>query len=282
MPTARELKLQKLIKDRQQKSESPETQTPESEVIEKEVALETQRDKTEAVETEAVETEVVETESGESTYFQAIGTLSGIPSQDENGRFFIAIGQNRYRLFIPPNRYKGWLKQIANFPDTLLFLRVYPKCFIAPRREPEIHFQVLYWATENKWEEAPGMFIIKGLWQFLPQVRGPVLSIYRNWGSSDPTDKFKAIHLPVIMRREGEVQPFKFNPKIPKEKLPKRWFIQGKFRFMSNRSCFGWVEDLAEPSDRVPRYKKPVKPQATPNQATPNKKEANSTKVTQN
>jgi hypothetical protein len=41
--------------------------------------------------------------------------------------------------------------------------------------------------------------------------------------------------------------------------LPKRWFIQALFKFIPNRNCWGWVEDLEAPTEQIPRYQKPVK-----------------------
>lgn len=86
-----------------------------------------------------------------------------------------------------------------------------------------------------------------------------MLSIYRNKEAKDPTGKFKATHLPVLMRREDGVNPFRFNPKISKEELPKRWFVRAKFKFIGSRNCWGWVEDLEAPTEDIPKYKKPVK-----------------------
>ncbi|NJO94592.1 MAG: hypothetical protein HC820_10160, partial [Hydrococcus sp. RM1_1_31] len=153
----------------------------------------------------------------------------------------------------------AWVKQLETTPDTPLFLRVYPKCQIIPSQEPEIRFQVVAWGVENRWEEQSGEFLIKGVWQFVPQLRTPCISVYRNWDATDPTEKFKAAHLPVLMRRSDGVNPFRFNPKIPSEQLPKRYFVEGKFRLIPSKNCFGWVEDLSAPSSSLPRYKKPVK-----------------------
>jgi hypothetical protein len=195
-----------------------------------------------------------------SPMFQAIGTLQALIEREENGRFFICIGGRKYNLYIPYNRIKAWFKQIEATPDTPLFLRVYPKCQIVPQKEPEIRFQVVAWGSENRWEEQSGEFIFKGIWQFVPQLRTPCVSIYRNNNATDPTEKFKASHLPVLMRREDEdIRPFRFNPKIPKENLPKRYFVEARFRFIPSKNCWGWIQDIKAPSDRIPRYKKPVK-----------------------
>jgi hypothetical protein len=165
----------------------------------------------------------------------------------------------RYGLFIPRHRYIGWLKQIEHSQDQNLYLRVYPKCRIIPQQPQQIYFEVIFWAEENRWDEEAGHFTFRGVWQFVPQLKTPVISIYRNRNAIDPKEKFKAAHLPVLMRRDDGVNPFRFNPKIPKDQLPKRWFLQALFKFIPNRNCWGWVEDLEEPTEQIPRYQKPVK-----------------------
>ncbi|MGK7933045.1 MAG: hypothetical protein AB4041_16665 [Microcystaceae cyanobacterium] len=207
--------------------------------------------------------------------FQAIGTLQGKPEEDKEnpGQFFIRLGGKRYGLFIAGYRYQAWLKQIAANPDQTLFLRVYPKCLMIPRKPPKIYFQVAAWEAENPWEEAPGQFRLKGIWQFVPQVRTPVISVYRNKDAEDPKKKFKAAHIPILMRREDEAKPFRFNPKIAKEDLPPRWFIQGLFKFIPSRDSFGFSEDLEPPTKDIPYYKKPRKdvPQKESALGSPNK-----------
>lgn len=197
--------------------------------------------------------------------FQAIGTLSGLPERDESGNFSISIGGQRYHLFILGDRYRPWLKQYETHPDQPMYLRVYPKYLSIPNQEPIISFQLAAW-EDKPLEQESELFRFKGVWQFVPQVRIPVISIYRNQGVNDPKGKFKATHLPILMRREDGVNPFKFNPKVAKEELPKRYFIQAIFKFIPSRNCFGWVEDIEPPTENIPKYEKPVKTIPTANQ----------------
>jgi hypothetical protein len=198
-------------------------------------------------------------------YFQAIGTLYCQVEQNlEEKKFFITLGDRQYALYFDKPTFFAFLKQYTTKPEAQLYLRVYPKCLIIPQQDPIIKFHVLGWDEENKFEEEAGIFRLKGVWQFVPQLRSPVISIYRNKDAEDPTGKFKATHLPVLMRRDDGVNPFRFNPKIPKEDLPKRYFVQSKFRFMPQRNCWGWVEDIEPPREKLPWYKKPVK--AAPNE----------------
>jgi hypothetical protein len=244
----------------------------------------------------------LEKESEKAPLFQAIGTLYGLPERDEGGNFSISLGGQRYHLFILSDRYRAWLTQFEKQPEKPLYLRVYPKYLNIPNQDPIISFQLTAWDSqsldksgqplskqancgtdeltqkgcpdlsnffpkeEKPLEEESGLFRFKGVWQFVPQVRIPVISIYRNQGVNDPKGKFKATHLPILMRREDGVNPFKFNPKVPKEELPKRYFIQAIFKFIPSRNCFGWVEDLEPPTEKIPKYEKPVKAIPTANQ----------------
>ncbi|MBZ8182219.1 hypothetical protein [Oscillatoria salina] len=194
-----------------------------------------------------------------SHYFQGIGTLYGQASRRDDGEMMISIGEHQFRLSFRPGGKYNFSKQLQNNPSTPLFLRVYPKVLYIPRKPPEMYFVVVAWCEENQWETEPGQFTLCGIWQFIAPSRLPVISIYRNPEAPDPTKKFKATHVPIRMRREGEVQPFRFNPKTPKEDLPKKWFIQGNFRFLPEGNCFEWVEDIEPPTDEIPRYKKPFK-----------------------
>jgi hypothetical protein len=207
----------------------------------------------------------LEKESEKAPLFQAIGTLYGLPERDEGGDFSINLGGQHYRLFILSDRYRAWLKQYETQPSQPMYLRVYPKYLSIPNQEPIVSFTVISWEN-TPLEEELGLFRFKGVWQFVPQVRIPVISIYRNRGVTDPKGKFKATHLPVMMRREDGVNPFRFNPKVPKEELPKRYFIQAIFKFIPSRNCFGWVEDIEPPTEKIPKYEKPVKAIPTANQ----------------
>lgn len=212
-----------------------------------------------AVTSSEIPTETDSEPDTQKTVFQALGTLYGTVTKNNEDIFCIELGQKQYRLFFAGYRYAAFKKQYENNPNQPLYLRVYPKYLIIPKKPPVVHFQAIAWGSENQWEDEPGMFTLRGVWQFLPQVRTPVISIYRNKGVSDPTGKFKAAHIPVLMRREDEAHPFKFNPKIAKEDLPPRWFIQAKFRLMTHRDCWGWVEDIEAPTKEIPWYKKPKK-----------------------
>jgi DNA-binding transcriptional regulator YiaG len=192
--------------------------------------------------------------------FQAIGLLYGKIIQDEEGIFYLEQKNKRYRLSIKRKFVEKIFNYKEQYGDIPLFLKVYPRHAFSPNEKPKIVFKIKELNKENIWQDyTVGNFILRGVWQFIPQFKQPVISIYRNDCSIDPTERFKSSHLPVLMRREGKVQPFRFKPNTPKEKQSKRWYIQGKFRFLQERDCFAWIEDIVEATPKIPAHKKPVK-----------------------
>ena len=247
MPSARDEKMLELMQQAKQKIKSQE-ESSEQPVEQEQLDTDEQTTK-----------EIEELAEKYNYYFQALGVIYGLLKKNEENKFIIELGGNSYNIYVEKPKFRAFCKNYETNPTQKLFLRVYPKCFILPRQDPNIYFQVIAWNPENQWEESEGFFILKGIWQFIPQFRAPVLSIYRNKRAADPTGKFKATHLPILMRREGETQPFRFNPKIPKEQLPKKWFVEGLFKFIPSRNCFGWQKDINDPTERIPRFKRPVK-----------------------
>jgi hypothetical protein len=194
-------------------------------------------------------------EQKDSNIFQAIGLISGTPYKDEVMGWAIDLQGVQYRLFIPPKIFRGWLKELASNPTQSFFLRVYPKCFISPKQPPQIYFHVISWNKFNEKKEPLNLFSLKGFWQFIPQSRLPVLTVYRNKGCKDVMNKFKPTHLPVLMRRD-DVQPYRYNKADEK---PSKYFIQGEFTLIHAKQAFGYKSDLDKPSLEAPKYKRPVK-----------------------
>lgn len=202
--------------------------------------------------------EFIFNESENLNAFQAIGIISGKPFQDDKLGWSINISGKVFRLFIPPSKYRAWLHQVKN--EKSLYLTVYPRSLIVPRKETAIFFQVVGW-SESSQELPVNTFIIKGIWQFIPQVKIPVLTVYRNKQAKDVLDKYKATHIPVLMRRD-DCNPYRFN-NTNKELEVKRFFIQAKFKFLPERQCFGYQSDIISPALEIPGYRKPKKNKVT-------------------
>jgi hypothetical protein len=199
----------------------------------------------------------MENKKNQSLFFQAIGLLKAIPEKDDLLGWTIKLNNVKHRLFIPPHLYKCWLKKMDALNISPLYLRVYPRCYMAKKEQPIIFFQVVAWQDDNKNNELINNFRIKGLWQFIPQSRLPVLTVYRNPKAQDITNRYKATHLPVLMRRE-DCSPYRYVKQDSNESVQK-YFIQGEFTYLPERQAFGYKKDFASPVDKSPRYKKPNK-----------------------
>lgn len=184
-------------------------------------------------------------------YFQGIGTLYGNVNNNEELGWYLPLFEHKYRLFVPPNKYRAWLTQMEI--NRNLYLTVYPRSFIVPKQPPKIYFQVTAWGTEPSNLSKPGFFILRGIWQKIPQLQYPCISIYRNKSAEDPTDRYKCIHVPTIMKR-SDCSPYKFNANTPKDEI-KKYFIQGEFKFVPKVNAFGFQKDLSEPTLEIPGYK---------------------------
>ncbi|GFE69062.1 hypothetical protein [Chroococcus sp. FPU101] len=219
--------------------------------------------------------------STESAFFQAIGMIKADSVKLVEKRLVVTIGEKEYRGYVKAKQFPALCRFLEEHGEKPLYLKVYPKTFMAPSHPLELQgWQIIAWRTDLPENEKVNQFVIKGVWQFVPQSRTPVITIYRNHQSNDPTGRYKAAHLPIVMRRD-DYQPFRFNPKSTEQSL--RYFIQGLFRFDSTRNCFLWKSDLASPTERIPRYRKPCKepPVVTTEQYTDknNKKEEKTSEI---
>jgi hypothetical protein len=190
-------------------------------------------------------------------FFQGVGVIKGLIQSAEEGKYQVKIGDNVYPLM-----GKKLLLKRALALETELYLRVYPKAWYplkGDRMTVNLGFQLVAFQTELREADTLNIFILRGLWQFIPQYKRPVLSIYRNERLGD-WDKCKSNHLPLLWQ-DSPVKPFYFNPKAPKEedKKPERYFCQLEARFIPAKNCFGFVTLLDEPTLRTPKYLKPIR-----------------------
>jgi hypothetical protein len=191
-------------------------------------------------------------------YFQGIGCLYGnIAQDDKTKKWAIEMQGINFNLFIPPNIYRAWLIQMGKDKD--LYLQVYPRSLLLPKKEPEIYFQVFAWSKDLPQKDKPGIFTLKGVWQKIPQMQLPVLTIYRNKQAKDPLEKYRKNHIPCLIKRD-DCTPYRYNPKASKEQ-PDKYFIQGLFKFIPSRKAFGFQKDLEPPTLAIPKYKITVKPE---------------------
>ncbi len=209
-------------------------------------------------------------------YFQAVGIIKGEVNFGEDGVNTVTIGNKTYPLFYIRQKMRAFealKKQIKATGNHLQKLIVYPKVTHFPKRDQihQIGFQLVGFdrgtSSEGIFSELNDMeFKFSGLWQFIPVCRTPCISVMRNYTKerlkyikeADAIFKsrfMKASHLPLLWR-DSPARPFRFNPKAEKDKQGYPPFVQVKARFLPQRDLFGFVEQLADPLEKAPRFLK--------------------------
>ncbi|MFW6360066.1 MAG: hypothetical protein ACOC0N_12745 [Chroococcales cyanobacterium] len=214
-----------------------------------------------ATEENASESEA--TEETEKLFFQGIGVIYGTVTAKEDG-YTVTLTEGNYEFGLA---LTGKQKRLAHLiEDKPINLRVYPqvKYTKGDRENYSLYFKLVGWEEGEKTDEA-GQFILRGIWQFIPQYKRPVMSIYRNQKRGE-MDRCKASHLPTIWR-DSSIKPFKFNPKAKEQ--GDRYFCEVQAKFIPKLKAFGVEKLLGEPTLKIPRYIKPVK-------VMPNQKQAES------
>ena len=214
--------------------------------------------------------------------FQGLGVLYGkiIKRYEDNENYYNAIVKDKtYELIIVNPRVRDFLKADYN-PQKNRYLTVYPNLVHYPQprggtKAPKINFTIIAANDLPNLELKPNEFKLFGLWQFIGVSKCPVMSIHRNRkkdGSdrvSTLKEKFKdndklhknltrANHVPLLWKN-SPVKPFRFNPKLDKDKQGDRYFCQVKARFLADRGVWGFQELLVEPTLDIPRFYKPIK-----------------------
>ena len=228
----------------------------------------------------AQEEEEEEEEDNEyNSVFTAVGVCQGKLILDESEKFHLKLSGKNYDLFYANTKfwaYKGLKKQIAKTGKDDYPLMVYPRVIHFPNKNQphNLYFQLVAFDAGNRadiqdsifTELNDGEFKISGLWQFIPPSRLPCISVFRNYDpklleyikQGDVAKKVKvtkALHVPIIWK-DSPVQPFRFNPKLKKEEQKPLYFVSIKAKFLPEKNLFLFIEQLAEPTQDVPRFLK--------------------------
>lgn len=175
-------------------------------------------------------------------YYQAIGWLRGNLVQDEEERFYIQIRDVNFPLYFP--------RRILTVAKNLCGQSIWLKCYPQSKGEG-LSFKVVWMGLEQNEQSDPGIFVLRGVWQFIPQCRRPVFSVYRNELKSyenRPNNQ----HLPLIW---SDQPPYRFRK--DSEERPK--FYQIVARLIPQRNCFGFMSQIADPVEQPPkRVKKTI------------------------
>ncbi len=198
--------------------------------------------------------------------FQAIGVIQGAIATEtvlndegeEKQLYSVVVQGKKYRLRILGYKFKYFIKQAQNNPDKQLYFLVYPYLQFIPKKQPELRFQVVSWQDSPYENFKVNEFTVRGIWQFIPQYRRPLISVQRNWMDKKSRNEllekgqdFKAVHVPVLWK-DAPVPPFRFNPRADKQ--GDRFFVEFKAKFIPKLDTFGFSEMLAEPTTVFPRY----------------------------
>jgi hypothetical protein len=267
--TPAEATFQEILKDLEQQLQEGQKGTPTETATEKTTKIKSKpaSDETEVTsgaesegeassETTSETTDKKKDKSKSKNFFQAVGQLRGVirRKEDETG-WYLEQGQTQYDLALSKK-----LQYVIHFVEGQeLTLTVYPQVRYekGDRESCKIYFKLVGWTEERSPNE--GLFLLKGIWQFIPQYKRPVISVYRNQKQWEG-DRCKASHIPVLWK-DSTVKPFKFNPKVKTQS--DKYFAQLKTKFIPRLNTFGVVEEMDEATLKVPKYIKPVKKDLT-------------------
>ncbi len=211
--------------------------------------------------------------------FQGLGVLYGkiVKRYEDNDNYYNAIIKDKtYELIIINPRVKDFLKADYN-PEKDRYLTVYPNLVHYPQpkggtKPPKINFTIIAANDTLQLDLKVNEFKLFGLWQFIGVCKCPVISIHRNRSKGDRVSQLKqkfeneklnekltrANHVPLLWR-DAPVKPFRFNPKLDKDKQGDRYFVQVKARFLADKGVWGFMELIGEPTLDVPKFYKPLK-----------------------
>lgn len=126
----------------------------------------------------------------ENSYFQALGYVKGsLLIKLINGKetLFLKVGKKEYKL-------KGKRDQIKKLKGLDNHCQVYP---ITDLKSKITGFKLnRYFANPKPWF-IENQFILRGIWQVIPQVNCPVITVYRN-ALNYPDEPATPLHIPVI------------------------------------------------------------------------------------
>ncbi len=195
-------------------------------------------------------------------FFQAIGVLSGKLIFD--GGFKIELDGKRYDA-----RFKRDCLMYFVKLDEVGRFAVYPKIthFPKPDVAATMWFDIV--AVVNDGENSSGIFeklqdnefLLRGLWQFIPVCRTPVVSILYNYNddllakiarldTAAKCKKLKAQHLPLVWK-PPIVPAFRY--KKDSETQDDKYFISVKAKLDINREEFLFDSLIGVPTTEVPK-----------------------------
>jgi hypothetical protein len=226
------------------------------------------------------ELEQTSADNGLESYFKAVGLIAGaVDLAEDKKSATVTIGGNKYPLlYIPTSKglkaFDALKLSIKNHGNQQRLI-VYPKVTHFPGRDKphQIGFQLVGFDSGNNigmcQELKDFEFKLSGIWQFIPVCQTPCISVFKNFTEdrlefvkkSDITKRvkyMKASHVPLFWR-DAPAPPFRFNPKLPKEKQGKAYFVSIIAKFLPQKNTFGFESLVQAPLEEPPRFFKASK-----------------------
>jgi len=196
-----------------------------------------------------------------SPIFQAFGLVKG-KILEQGSSYVLQIEDKTYPLF-------GSRGRIISFAgrEEEVYLRVYPNW--QPNTQKEEVLRNLSFTAVAILEKCPknypvNHFKVRGIWQKVPFLTEPVITVYRNQ-SRGAQDDCKALHFPLVWK-DAPVEAFEYDPSLKgKQDYSKRFFCQVKVIFSPETEEFTVSGLLEEPTTDIPPYIKPKKSPKPPN-----------------
>ena len=206
------------------------------------------------------------------TIFQALGAVMARPYLDEE-LLKVAINGSEYDLFYAPGyRRKAYIllrDELEKNDSREMFLRLYPQVkYDYKSQQPLLSFSLVNFSQEGEEiNNEPLGFVLRGIWQYIPHCKSPVISIYRNEAQRGAFNKLNKLqqlsfaqprHLPVVW--SAPVEPFKFLAIATKDEQMPRYFVQVRAIFKDG--LYVVEEMLQEPTLKIPKFIKLSKKEA--------------------
>jgi hypothetical protein len=190
-----------------------------------------------------------------SPIFQAFGLVKG-KILEQGSSYVLQIEDKTYPLFGPRGRIKSFVGS-----EEEVYLRVYPNW--QPNTKKEEVLRNLSFTAVAILEKCPknypvNHFKVRGIWQRVPFLAEPVITVYRNQ-SRGAHDDCKALHFPLVWK-DAPVEAFQYDSSLKgKQDYSKRFFCQVKVIFSPETEEFTVSGLLEEPITDIPPYIKPKK-----------------------
>lgn len=188
-----------------------------------------------------------ETTAPENPIYQALGTvLAEVVYLGLDAGYHLKIGGKVFPASFPIKATRKAAKLVGAGP---LYFRVWPQRRGAP--DSPLGFRVLSWRSEVEKDWPAGIFRLSGIWQFIPQSKKPVFSIYRNDLRDGEKSPALAQHLP-LQWTDGP-KPWRWRPNS--DKPPACYQLAA--RLDPETGAFVVLTALGDPCDPPRRVKLP-------------------------